>query len=194
MLELIKQTINNETITGIIPLNPKRLKLKFANKSYASGAIAYLIMFLISLVPSLFLFGLLGFILNFDSVISRIILIILIVAVLMIVSESIYVNKIMKYPEAFLVLSKSDLYCFVIKDNQILLHHKFNTDINKLSQIFFGQINKRTKKVGELFEIRQNNVTTMSGKINIKNNQLYSNSITNNNLMKISELQKIYLL
>lgn len=195
MIELIKTKIGNENITGIIPINPKGLKIKFANISYATGFVNWIIYFLISLFPAAFFAFLIGgMIFTVDTAPNRILaLIALLIGILMFLFDYIYVNNIKKYPKTFLVIANSDLYFFAIRNNTFEIAHKFGIDINNIEKYFFGEINKKTNKIGEAFEIRQNSKTLLVGKILIKNNLLDSKDIAKEFLFPFETLKKIYL-
>lgn len=195
MIELIKKQLNNDEIIGIIPINPKRLRMKFANKSFAPGFGQWIIFFLIIFFPALFLFGFFGFILG-DLGVSKyslIILFILITGGLMFFAENIYVNKIKKYPQTILALTNKHLYFLAIKKEKIGLTYKFDTKIDNLSKVFYGEINKKTQHIGESFHIIENDKILLSGKLLLKNDQFICETEFTDFLFPIDKLKNIYL-
>lgn len=195
MIELIKRKIGNETIVGIIPINPKNLKIKFANISYSTGFGQWVIYFLISLFPAAFISFIVGSaIFTRDTSSAKLYaLIILVIGILMFLSDYIYTSSIKKYPKTALIITNANLYFFAIKNAKFEVAHKFDVDINHLENILYGEINKKTNKIGEHFEIRTNNKTQLAGKIFIRNNQLFSADFPKENLFSSEKLRKIYL-
>lgn len=196
----IFETIENEKIIGAIPINPKKLNMKFVNKSLAPNFWQILLMFLISLPITLPVFAMLSFILGdlvlTVSAVSMILLVLLALVILAMPTYLIYiiyVNKIKKYPETIFVITEQNFHFFILENNIINLHHKFDVPFDKLNEVFFGMINKKTNVLGPNFEIRQNNKKLMKGKLNIANNSFINSSIDSKFLLPIKDLQNIYL-
>ena len=194
-IDLIKTQVKNEEITGIIPINPKRLKIHFANKSLAPGIAERLVIFLICFLPALFIYSFFAFILGDMGVskLSLIFLLILIIGAFMFIAESIYVNNIKKYPEVYLVLTNSDLHFISIRNQNIEIYHTFDINVNELNKVFYGEFNRKQQRIGEHFEIRKNDQRLLSGKINIEGNTLKSYIIPEKYLLAEKKLRKIYI-
>ncbi len=194
------EKLKDEKIIGVIPINPKGLKMKFANKSLSPGFFSILLMFVISLPLTIILLAMLSFILadlmNHMHPVSLFFIIILFFAILALptfIIYKIYVNKIKKYPEAIFVITENDLSFFLIVDKHIAFHHKFGIPYHKLSEAFFGEIDKKTNALGANFEIRQNNKELVKGKLKLDNNKFIENNIESKYLLPIKELQNIYM-
>ena len=63
-------------------------------------------------------------------------------------------NQIKKYPVSVLVLTNSNLYYFILKNNKIDRYNKFDLNIENLGKVFYGEINARTGKIGRRFVIK----------------------------------------
>lgn len=195
MKNLIEEKLNKEKIVGIIPIESKRLKIKTDNISMAPSIEAYLIMFLICLLPAMFLFGFFTFILlDFGaSIYSIIIFCVMILSGLMYLADKIYVNYIKKYPDSALVLTKSNLYYFLMKNNKILKYNKLDVDIKNLGQFFYGDMDRNTGKIGKRFLIKRNGTTLVSGNLKIENNKFQCDYFSGEDLLPFEELHKIYI-
>ena len=200
MNSLVIEKLKHEKIIGAVPINPKRLNMKFANRSLSPGILSILLMFLISLPVTVLLLAMLSFtladlMLHMTGV-SLVVIIILFIIILLIPTYliyKIYVNRIKKYPETIFVITENDLHFFLIKDNCIDLHHQLGVPYDKLNDIFFGEINKKTNVLGANFEIRQNNKKLIKGKLKLANNKFIESNIESKFLLPIKELQNIYL-
>jgi len=200
MNKLVLEKLDGENIVGVIPINPKGLNIKFANKSLKPNFWQILLMFVISLPITLFILAMVGFILG--DLILRVstVSIILLVPVFLIVIAmptyliyKIYVNSIKKYPETIFVITEQNFYFFLLENNIVKLHHNFDVPFNKLNEVFYGEINRKTNVLGSNFEIRRNNKKIMKGKLKIANNSFINNTIDNEHILPIKELQNIYL-
>tara|TARA_B110000902_G_C14040706_1_gene487700 strand:- start:136 stop:726 length:591 start_codon:yes stop_codon:yes gene_type:complete len=194
MQNLIKEVLNSEEFIGIIPIESKRLKIKSDNISFAPSIGAYLIMFLTCFVPWLTLSGFFSFIMQYKgaSIYSVIIICILILYGLMYLADKIYVNQIKKYPVTVLVLTNSNLYYFILKNNKIDRYNKFDLNIENLGKLFYGEINARTGNIGRRFVIKRDGKIFISGYLKIKNNIFQSGSFNEEALLPIKDLRKIY--
>ena len=105
----------------------------------------------------------------------------------------IYINRIKKYPETIFVITKQNFYFFLLENNIVKVHHKFDVPFDKLSKVFYGEINRKTNVLGRNFEIRQNNKKIIKGKLKIVNNSFINSTIESEFLLPIKELQYIYL-
>jgi len=200
MNKLVLEKLNGENIVGAIPINPKGLNIKFANKSLTPNFWQIVLMFLISLPITLFVLALLGFILAdlflSASTLSLILLVPLFLVILAMPTYliyKIYVNKIKKYPETIFVITEQNFHFFLLENNMVKLHHKFDVPFDKLSEVFYGEINRKTNVLGPNFEIRQNNKKLIKGKLKIVNNLFNDSAIDSKFLLPIKELQNIYL-
>lgn len=200
MNQLILEKLKNEKIIGVIPINPKGLKIKFDHNSLTPSLWQILLMFLISLPITLPLLSLLSFILgDLVQCLSTVSLVLLIPIFLVILAMptyliyKIYVNKIKKYPETIFVITEQNFHFFLLKNNLVKVHHKFDVIFDKLSEVFFGEINKKTNVLGPNFEIRQNNKKIIKGKLKLANNCFIDNTIESSFLLPIKDLQNIYL-
>lgn len=200
MDKLVLEKLTNEKIIGAIPINPKGLKIKFDNNSLTPNFWQILLMFLISLPITLFVFALLSFILADLFVNASILSLLLLVPLFLLILAmptyliyKIYVNKIKKYPETIFVITEQHLHFFLLKNSAVKIHHKFNVPFDKLGEIFFGEINKKTNILGPNFEIRQNNKKIIKGKLKLVNNNFIDSTIDNKFLLSIKDLQNIYL-
>jgi len=198
MNSMVIEKFKDEKIIGVIPINPKGLNMKFANKSLSPGILSIILMFLISLPITIPLLAMLSFILAdlmiHMGAVSLFFVIILFIAILAsptYIIYKIYVNKIKKYPEVIFVITENDLSFFLIKDKHIDLHHQFGIPYNKLNEVYFGEIDKKTNALGANFEIRQNNKMLMKGKLKLANNKFVENNIESKFLLPIIELQNI---
>ncbi len=200
MNKLVLEKLNGENIVGAIPINPKGLNMKFANKSLTPNFWQIVLMFLISLPITLFVLALLGFILADLFLSASTLSLVLIVPLFLVILAmptyliyKIYVNKIKKYPETIFVITEQNFHFFLLENNMVKLHHKFDVPFDKLSEVFYGEINKETHVLGRNFEIRQNNKKKMKGKLKIANNLFNDSAIDSKFLLPIKELQNIYL-
>jgi len=198
MNKLVLEKLNGENIVGVIPINPKGLDMKFANKSLTPNFWQIVLMFLISLPITLFVLALLGFILgdlspSFLSLILLVPICLVILAMPTYLIYKIYVNNIKKYPETIFVITEQNFHFFLLENNMVKLHHKFDVPFDKLSEVFYGEINRKTNVLGPNFEIRQNNKKLIKGKLKIVNNLFNDSAIDSKFLLPIKELQNIYL-
>ncbi|MFP4024906.1 MAG: hypothetical protein ACLFVR_10290 [Thiohalospira sp.] len=200
MNKLVLGKLNGENIVGVIPINPKGLNIKFSNKSLKPNFWQIVLMFLISLPITLFVLALLSFILAdlflSASTLSLVLIIPLFLVILAMPTYliyKIYVNRIKKYPETIFVITKQNFHFFLLENNIVKLHHKFDVPFDKLSEVFYGEINRKTNALGRNFEIRQNNKKKMKGKLKIANNVFNDSAIDSEFLLPIKELQNIYL-
>ena len=200
MNKIVLEKLKNEKIIGAIPINPKGLKIKFDNKSLAPNFWQILLMFLISLPITIPVLAMLSFILaNLFLNASTVSLVLLVPLFLVILAMptyliyKIYVNKIKKYPETIFVITEQNFHFFLLKNNIVNLHHKFDVPFDKLSEVFFGVINKKTNVLGRNFEIRQNNKKLIKGKLKLVNNYFIDSTIDSRFLLPIKDLQNIYL-
>ena len=200
MNKIILEKLKNEKIIGVIPINPKELKIKFDNKSLAPNFWQIVLMFLISLPITIPLLVMLSFLLvNLSLNASALSLVLLVPLFLVILAlptyliYKIYVNKIKKYPETLFVITEQNFHFFLLKNNIVDIYHKFDVSFDKLNSIFYGEINKKTKILGSRFEIRKNNIKLIKGKLNIANNSFVNSSIDSKYLLPIKDLQNIYL-
>ncbi len=200
MNKLVLEKLNGENIVGVIPINPKGLNMKFANKSLTPNFWQIVLMFLISLPITLFVLALLSFILADLFLSASILSLVLLVPLLLLILAmptyliyKIYVNKIKKYPETIFVITEQNFHFFLLENNMVKLHHKFDVPFDKLSEVFYGEINRKTNVLGRNFEIRQNNKKKMKGKLKIANNLFNDSAIDSKFLLPIKELQNIYL-
>ncbi|MCD4833020.1 MAG: hypothetical protein K8R31_04430 [Bacteroidales bacterium] len=199
MNKLVLEKLDGENIVGVIPINPKGLNIKFANKSLTPNFWQILLMFLISLPITILVLAMLSFILadlflngsTVSLVLVPIFLVILAMPTYLI--YRIYVNKIKKYPETIFVITKQNFYFFLLENNIVKVHHKFDVPFDKLSKVFYGEINRKTNVLGRNFEIRQNNKKIIKGKLKIVNNSFINSTIDSEFLLPIKELQYIYL-
>lgn len=196
MNKLVLEELKNEKIIGAIPLNPVGLKMKFIKDSLTPNFWQILLMFLISLPITIFILALLSFILadlsqnaSIAALVLLIPLFLLILAMPTYLIYKVYVNKIKRYPETIFVITEQNFHFFLLKDNMIKTHHKFDVPFDKLGEIFFGEINQKTNALGRNFEIRQNNEKIMKGKLKLDNNH----SIDSKFLLPIEDLKNIYL-
>ncbi len=194
MIEVIKKQVNGEEISGIIPLKSKGLKMKFG-KNLTTGILGWIVIFLLSTIPA----GMFSFILG-DLIFGAyapqekiFALSILVFGIVMYLLERIYANVIRKYPSTFLVVTNANLHFFLIKGNGKGSSHKFEVDVEKLEDVFYGQINKNTNRIGQNFAIKQNDKTLLSGKLSISKNQLFSEELDSKYFFPIEKLQNIFL-
>ncbi|GEM_PF-2191062 len=200
MNKFVLEKLSNERIIGAIPIHPKGLKIKFDNNSLAPNFWQIVLMFLISLPITLFVLALLSFILADLSLNASIVSLILLLPLFLLILATptyviykIYVNKIKKYPEALFVITEQNFHFFLLENNTVKVHHKFDVPFNKLSEVFYGEINKKTNTLGRNFEIRQNNKKLITGKLKLANSHFTDNTIDNKFLLPINDLQNIYL-
>ena len=196
----ILEKLKNEKIIGVIPINPKGLKIKFDNKSLAPNFWQILLMFLISLPITIPVLAMLSFLLanlfrnaSAVSLVLSVPFFLVILAMPTYLIYKIYVYKIKKYPETIFVITEQNFHFFILKNNIVNLHHKFDVPFDKLGEVFFGMINKKTNVLEPKFEIRQNNKKLIEGKLKIANNSFVNSSIDSEFLMPIKDLQSIYL-
>jgi len=194
MEKLISETLKNEELIGIIPIESKRLKIKSDNITFSPTILAYVLMLLICFLPAMFLFGFFSFILLDlgGSIYSVIIVCILILFGLMYLADKIYVNYIKKYPNSALVLTNSNLYYFLIKNNKIVRYNNFEIDVKDLSKYLYGEMNIKTGKIGKRFMIKSNGNVLASGNLKIKNSKFQSDLFSDEVLLPINELRAIY--
>lgn len=195
MIEDIKAKIGNQKIKGIIPVNPKDLKVKFANTSYTTGFVHWFVYFIIALIPTpIFMFIISDLLMDPYVHLSKILaLFILIIGGIMFLADYIYKNSIKTYPETLLVITDSDMYFFAVKNGRFEIAHTFDLNVNKLGEFFYGEINRKTKRIGKNFEIRKEGKKLLSGKLLVSDNRLYSPNVPDELLLPVEKLQKIYL-
>ena len=199
MNKSVLEKLDGEKIVDVIPINPNGFKMKFADKSLKPNFWQILLMFFISLPITLFVLAISSFILadlaRGNSIASTLLipLFLLLIAMPTYIIYKIYVNRIKKYPETIFVITEQN-FCFFLSENNIVtLHHNFDVPFNKLNEVFYGEINKKTNVLGPNFEIRQNNKKLMKGKLKIAKNSFINSPIDRKYLLPIKELQNIYL-
>ena len=200
MNKLVLEELKNEKIIGAIPVNPVGLKIKFSKDSLTPNFWQVLLMFLISLPVTIFIFAILSFVLADLSLNASIVVLVLLIPLFLLILAmptyliyKIYVNKIKKYPETIFVITEQDFHFFLLKDSMVQMHHKFDVPFSKLGEIFFGEINQKTNALGRNFEIRRNNKKIMKGKLKLDNNHFIDSTIDNKFLLPIEDLKNIYL-
>lgn len=196
----VLEKLKHVKIIGVIPVNPKGLKIKFTNKSLSPNFWQILLMFLISLPITILVLAMLLFILanlfKNASIVSLVILVPVFFVILTMPTYliyKIYVNKIKKYPDAIFVITEQNFYFFLLENNIINLYHKFDVPFAKLHEVFYGEINKKTNVLGTNFEIHQNNKKLIKGKLKLVNNSFIDSTIDSEYILPIKELQEIYL-
>jgi len=194
--DIIKEKIGDKTFKGVIPIKPQNLKMNFANKSYSPSLLANIVIFIVSLLVLLVPIALIIFILGDmgASTVSLILSFLLLAFGGWYLGRVIYIKSIKKYPKVLLGMTKDNLYCFVFsQDNRLEFFHDFELKDKNISDILYGEIDSKTKKLGKHFEIRIDDIVQMKGKIDLKNGNLNSKKSYSAILLPISELKNIYL-
>ncbi len=194
--EIIKEKLKDKDLKGVIPIKPQNLEMNFANKSYSPSLLANILIFVVSLfilsVPIalvLFILGDMGV-----STVSLIFAFLLLAFGGWYLGRVIYIRSIKKYPKVLLGVAKDNLYCFVFsQDNKLEFFHDFELKDKNITDILYGEIDSKTKKIGKHFEIRIDDIVQMKGKIDLKNGNLNSKKSYSDILLPTSELKNIYL-
>ena len=94
---------------------------------------------------------------------------------------------------AFTPTTKENFHFFILNDNEINLHHKFDIAFDKLSEVFYGEIDKKTKALAKRFQIRKNGAILLKGKLKLAKDKFTENNIDEDLLLPIDKLKSIYL-
>lgn len=200
------ETIKDEEFIGIIPISPIGLDMKFAKKKLTPGFLQIIVMFVISLPITVPLMAIIMFSVSSllrqmagANIIETVVLLILSLFLLACIAlptylvYQIYVRKIKKYPVTLFVLTKEDFHFFILNDNEIDLHHKFDITYDKLGEVFYGQIDKKTKALAKRFQIRKNGAILLKGNLKLAKDKFTKNNIDEDLLLPIDKLKSIYL-
>lgn len=195
MRDLIQETITDQKVVNIIPVEGKGLKIPVDKISYSPSIGAYLLMLLICLLPTLFFFGFFNFLIMDagGSIYSVLIISGLILYGLMALTKFIYMNKVENYPNAALVLTETSMHYFLFSHNEIINHADLEIDVHNLGAYFYGEMNSKTGRLGKRFKIKRKDTLLMSGNLSLKNNEFRTIDFEEEELFPIEELRKIYL-
>jgi len=207
IVALIRSVLSKENIVGLIPVESKKLNIRLAGKSLSPGILEKLLMAIIALPFIILFFGLFLFhiALHIEGqepttmhMLRLLAAFILMSALIFSLINWIYVNKIKSYPEAIIATTQENLHFFLIQRNKnqncfISKHYSFGVPFRDLGQVFYGYIDKRTKKLGKLFMIKKNTEVLLRGKLKVANDHFVKHRIQKDHLLQIADLKRICL-
>lgn len=205
--DLIKSVLGGDNIVGLIPVESKKLNIRLAGRSFTPGIFENLLLAIIAVPFIALVFGLFAFYIGVRlqetnnmlmPMLRLLAAFILVSALIFSLIKWIYVNKIKSYPETIIAATKENLHLFLIKRNKnqhyfINRHYSLEIPFRDLGRMFYGYIDKKTKKLGKLFMIRKNTEVLLRGKLKISNDRFVNHHIQESYLFPIAELKRICL-